>query len=71
MKRPPSKLRKGQLVEVFKDPITRKCSEGKARLVEDTQIRNGPLEFWWITFVDDEYYRDTPLARWINPDDAK
>jgi len=52
------RLEKDRIVEVYIDPLTRKRSEGKARLVERIGLREDlekeGLENWRVVFLNDE-----------------
>jgi hypothetical protein len=48
-----AKLKKGDIVEVYEDPITREKLEGKARLHEFHFTTNDGLEYWEIEFLNE------------------
>ncbi len=45
-------MKKGDVVMIYKDPITEKEPEGKARLVKK-QHESDYSEFWQVAFVED------------------
>ena len=53
-------MKKGDIVTIYKDPITKQKPEGKARLVKFVS-RFEDEEHWMVSFLDEEgsetYYR--------------
>jgi hypothetical protein len=54
------KLKKGNVVEIFHDPVTKQKSEGKAKLIK-CEIKRPDEEYWQVVFLGDEY----KTSRWI------
>ena len=53
-------MKPNDIIEVFEDPITRKNSEGKAKLLKclnsDMELRDGrQLEYWEVEYLDDGF----------------
>lgn len=61
--RGPSKLKRGQVVTIYEDPITEKKPEGEAKLIECLEVNTGysenhlhglrRLQMWRVAFLED------------------
>jgi hypothetical protein len=56
-------MKRGDIVEIFEDPITCEKSEGMAKLVR-LDIREEDQEYWQVRFLDDSPKSPTH-GRWI------
>jgi len=48
-------MKQGQVVMIYKDPITRKQREGKAKLLAQVQVLDDGLETWKVSFIKDGF----------------
>ena len=50
-------MEKGDIVTVYRDPVSRECPEGKAKLIKEINPDMGPgaLSFWRVHFLDDNF----------------
>lgn len=48
-------MEKGQVVMIYKDPITQKKREGKAKLLSLIQVRGDGLATWKVRFIKDGF----------------
>ena len=55
-------MERGDIVTIYEDPITETKPEGKARLIQKTDLINPGLEYWAVMFLDS---KDGPLYRFI------
>jgi hypothetical protein len=55
------KLRKGQVVMVYEDPVTETRPEGKAQLLDLIEKYTDGIEHWWVQFLDDDFHN--PVER--------
>ena len=58
-------LEKGEIVMVYRDPLTRQIEEGYAKLIK--RIQRDPdteQEYWEVIFTADS--SDLKVCRWIN-----
>lgn len=46
-------MKQGQIVMIYKDPITQKKREGKAKLLARIQARDAGLTTWKVRFIKD------------------
>lgn len=48
-------MQKGDIVTVYRDPVSRECPEGKAKLIKEINPNMGPagLSYWRVRFLDD------------------
>jgi hypothetical protein len=61
-------MRKGEIVNIYLDPITKQDYEGKAKLVKRLQTDNFPYrEQWQVQFPDDDGMK---VNRWLCEDPA-
>ena len=59
-----TEMKKGDIVMIYEDPITKQKPEGKARLLELLFDVAFEQEFWRVIFLKDHFVAD----RWINKD---
>ena len=67
------KLKKGNVLIIFQDPVTELKSEGPAMLVEFV-LESGNLEYWKVRFLEDKPVagKRAPLySRWIRKPESK
>lgn len=58
------KLKKGQVVLIYENPVTETKPEGKAQLIGPIeQSMPDDMERWWVQFLDDDF--QNPVARLI------
>ena len=54
---------KNKIVDIFRDPETRKILEGKARLVQKEFDLEPSCEYWTVKFVGDKYTVERSVNR--------
>jgi hypothetical protein len=48
-------MKRGDVVTIYQDPITKQKPEGKAKLVKQISTAEGGLERWTVQFVSDGF----------------
>lgn len=54
-------MKKGDVVTIYKDPLTQAKPEGEAKLIRRISFGQGPLEEWLVRFKGEW----TAYPRWI------